>query len=160
MLFRSTNLIYFQKQIWKILADLQDSNYVFHPEIHNTAERPETIIWSHILKKFILLELACPAEEGIEAARIRKESKYKPLVESIASNTSWKPILLTLEIGTRGFIAISTHQVFLKIGLKRKQVSLLCRQLSETSARCSYTIYLAANSKIWDKDRPLLNDLD
>ena len=140
-------------------TDLPDQNYVFPPDIYNTAERPDIVIWSKKSKKVILLELTCPAEEGILAARLRKESKYKPLIENISRNTAWKPTLLTLEIGVRGFIAASSQQVLMKIGLKRQSISMLCRKLSETSARCSFTLYLAANSKFWEKDKPLLNVL-
>ena len=139
-----------------MLTDLPDSNYVFPPEIFNTAERPDIVIWSNDAKRVILLELTCPAEEGIEAARIRKESKYMPLMDSISRNTSWKPLILTVEVGARGFIAASTHQIFSKIGLTRKCIPAICKQLSEISAKCSYTIYLAASSKFWEKDKQLL----
>ena len=73
------------------------------------------------------------------------------------SNTSpWKPTLMTVKVGVRGFVASFTHQVFLKLGLQRQQISALCHKLSATAAKCSYAIYLAANSTLWDENRPLL----
>ena len=144
---------------WKILADLPNENFVFPPEIFSSAERPDILIWSDKLKTVILLELTCPAEEGIQAAQLRKQSRYMPLVQNISQHTPWKPLLLTVEVGVRGFVAISTHQVFLKLGLPGKKVTSLCKKLSTTAAKCSYTIYLSANSKNWDHNRPLLDSL-
>ena len=141
---------------WKFIVDLPDTNYVFPPEIYSTNERPDICIWSAKLKKLLLIELTCPAEEGIEAAKIRKQSGCLPLVENISNTSPWKPTLMTVEVGVRGFVASSTHQVFLKLGLQRQQVSALCNKLSATAAKCSYAIYLAANSKLWDENRPLL----
>jgi len=119
--------------------------------------QPDICIWSAKLKKLLLIELTCPAEEGIEAARIRKQSRYVPLIKNISNTSLWKPTFMTVEVGVRGFVASSTHQVFLKLGLQRKQVSALCNKLSTTAAKCSYAIYLAANSKFWDENRPLLS---
>ena len=49
---------------WKIIVDLPGVNFVFPPEIFNTNERPDIVIWSAKLKKVLLIELTCPAEEG------------------------------------------------------------------------------------------------
>ena len=79
------------------------------------------------------------------------------LVENINNNSSWKPLLFTLEIGVRGFIATSTQQVFLKLGLQRQTISSLLKRLSATAAKCSHTILLAASSKTWENSRALLD---
>ena len=142
---------------WKLLVDLPDCNFVFPPEIYATAERPNIVIWSAKSKRVILIELTCPAEEGIEAAQVRKQARYLPLMNNIAIISSWKPLLFTLEVGVRGFIATSTQQVFQKLGLPRDDVSRLLKKLSATVAKCSHTIFLAANSKSWDNNRALLD---
>jgi len=142
---------------WKLLVDLPDSNYIFPPEIYATSERPDIVIWSNKTKRVILIELTCPAEEGIEAAKIRKQGKYQMLLENIHNSSPWKPLLFTVEIGVRGFISISTQQVFLKLGLQRQDISSLLKRLSATVAKCSHTILLAANSKAWDDNRALLD---
>ena len=144
---------------WKLLVDLPGSNYVFPPEIYSTAERPDILIWSAQLQEIFLVELTCPAEEGIQAAQVRKEGRYLSLLDNISRDTTWKPKLLTVEVGVRGFVANTSRQAFLKLGLQSQKVSALCKKLSSTAAKCSYTIYLAANSKAWDHDRPLLDQL-
>ena len=84
---------------WKFLTDLPGTNYVFPPEVYSTPERPDILIWSPKLRTILMLELTCPAEEGIQAAKLRKQSKYMPLLNNISNGTAWKPILLTLEVG-------------------------------------------------------------
>ena len=60
---------------WKILVDFDSEQIVFPPEILSTSERPDIIIWSYASRKVLLIELTCPAEEGIDDAKIRKETK-------------------------------------------------------------------------------------
>ena len=64
---------------WKFLTDLPGTNYVFPPEVYSTPERPDILIWSPKLRTILMLELTCPAEEGIQAAKLRKQRKYMPL---------------------------------------------------------------------------------
>ena len=142
---------------WKLLVDLPGENYVFPPEIYCTSDRPDIVIWSPMLKKLILIELTCPAEEGIEAAKVRKQSKYMLLVDRICQSSQWKPTLLTMEVGVRGFVAHSTRSTLLKIGFDIHQSNVLCKQLGRVSASCSYAIFLAANEKAWDESRDLIS---
>jgi len=57
----------------------------------------------------ILLELTCCAEEGIEAAQMRKEARYADLM-SLVSERKWAPTLLTLEVGARGLVCSKAFQ--------------------------------------------------
>ena len=84
---------------WKIIVDLVEFNYIFPSEIIPTSLRPGVVVWSNQLKRAIIIELTCAAEEGIEAAHIRKESKYLPLIAEITTNSNWKANLFTIEIG-------------------------------------------------------------
>ena len=104
-----------------------------------------------------MFELTCPAEEGIEAAKIRKQAKYAPLTEAI-SIAGWKSVLFTVEVGARGFIPTSSHHPFNKLGLCGTQVNALMSRISLISAKCSYAIYLASNSKAWDQQRALVEN--
>ena len=58
---------------WRSLVDYASERIIFPPEICATVERPDIVIWSCSLKVVILIELTVPAEEGIEAAQIRKQ---------------------------------------------------------------------------------------
>ena len=70
------------------------------------------MIWSVTLKKVIMIELTCPAEEGIEAARERKHARYEQLKQDSA-NAGWVAHLLTIEVGARGYVAYSTKRLAL-----------------------------------------------
>ena len=108
------------------------------------------------LRKVFLIELTCPAEEGIENAVIRKQSKYMALVDQINQRKGWSAKLMTIEVGARGFVSKSVWRCFSCIGLKRSEITKLCKALSLTAAKCSYSIYLAAHSRNWDLNKTLL----
>ena len=131
---------------WKLLTDLPGNNYVFPPEIFPTQERPDIVIWSIKSKRVLLIELTCPAEEGIQAAKIHKETKYQGLLENISRTTPWIPSLYTIEVGVRGFIAISSQQVFSKLGICGQRLSAFLKKLSSISATCSFTIFKSSSS--------------
>ena len=50
---------------WQLLVDFMHAQIVFPPEFFCTNERPDIIIWSNCLRKVILVELTCPADENI-----------------------------------------------------------------------------------------------
>jgi hypothetical protein len=58
---------------WKLLVDYEHRQYVFPPTICATNQRPDAVIWSMRSRVVILLEPTVPAEEGLQAAHLRKE---------------------------------------------------------------------------------------
>ena len=108
-----------------------------------------------------MIELTCPAEEGIEAARERKLARYKQFKQDIA-DAGWVPDLLTIEVGARGYVAYSAERCFRQVGMQQRKVSSLCKSLSRVLARCSYAIgrYLSQKNKDWDRTRELLAEAD
>ena len=123
---------------WNLLVDLPGHNYVFPPEIYATSERPDIVIWSLTLHQAYIIELTCPAEEGIQTAAMRKVSKYTPLVENISRETNWKIELFTIEVGARGFIATSTKSVLAKFGFPFQKLNSLQTSLSNGSKMLFY----------------------
>ena len=102
-----------------------------------------------------MIELTCPAEEGIAAAQIRKEARYAGLAQINA--TSWKARLLTLEVGAQGLVGSRTYRAFRILGLSSHQTKTLVKGLSEVVARCSYAIYLAHSSPVWTHNDDLVS---
>ena len=84
-----------------MLVDFDQRKITFPPFIVATNLRPDVVLWSALSRTVILLELTCPAEEGIAAAQIRKQSKYQDLLNEINATKTWKARLLTLEVGAR-----------------------------------------------------------
>ena len=138
-----------------MLVDFEHSRLVFPPEIFSTPLRPDIVIWSNSSKQVYLVELTCPAEEGIENAALRKEARYASLIDSINSQQVWKAQLFTIEVGARGFVAHSTRRWLFRLGLGNQKISRLCKGLSEVVARCSYSIYLARSDVSWDRTKLL-----
>ena len=104
---------------WVFLFDLEES-LIFPSEIAFTTLRPDGAIFSHKLKTVILLELTVPIEN----------SKDTIVLYECQSN-GWKAILLTLEIGCRGYINNNV------------------KGCSQVALRCSYVIYLNRNKAVW-----------
>ena len=113
-----------------------DDRLVFPPEILSTSQRPDVVIWSTALKKVILIELTCPAEEGIDAARIRKETWYMALMNKI-KDSGWSARLWTVEVGARGFVGRSFLNCVGKLDISNQESWLLYKAVSITAAKCS-----------------------
>lgn len=144
---------------WKLLIDFDKKKIVFPSHIYGTDERPDIVLWSDSLREVIIVELTCPAEEGIEAAAIRKKARYLPLKEAInASKTKypWTARVLTIEAGARGFVANSMHAFLKKIGFTSSQARKVCKYVSEVTARCSYGIWLSRSIPTWNSSRQLV----
>ena len=63
---------------------------------------------------------------------------------------------MTIEVGSRGFVAHSVSKCRKQIGFAPSTISKTCKALSAISARCSYAIYLSYKSNTWDRNRALL----
>lgn len=132
---------------WQLLIDYDHCQIVFPPNILSTPERPDIILWSNSARKVLIVELTCPAEQGIEAAEIRKKSRYANLIGNIPA--SWAADILTIEVGARGFVALSTVSFLKKIGFDNRTINTIIKAVSNTALRCSYAIYLASKSEKW-----------
>ena len=146
---------------WILLLDLEDHKLVFPPEVYSTPLRPDIVIWSAQRQHVLMVELTCPAEEGIEAAQVRKEARYLPLQNEIKEhNPNWSTEVLTIEVGARGYVARTVPRCLKQLGLTPRKVNRVVKDLSTLAARCTYTIYLARENKGWDRRRPLLTAID
>jgi hypothetical protein len=140
---------------WKLLVDLEHCKTIYPPEIYATPERPDIVIWSNRTKRALNVELTCPAEEGIEDARVRKKAKYSDLIHA-SKNRKWSAELLTIEVGARGFVARTLPYMLKRLGRCPRIVNMDCKIISSIVARCTYGIYLARESVYWDVKRALL----
>ena len=137
-------------------VDYDNNHYVFPPEIYSTNERPDIVIWSAVLRKVILIELTCPAEEGILPAQARKEAKYNDDLVPGINGQEWTSILMTIEVGVRGYVAKSVRRCLYNLGVPRRDTQRLIHTLSRVVAKCSYTIPQSHEIANWESGRPLL----
>jgi hypothetical protein len=75
---------------WKLLVDFDAKKVEFPPAILATPLRPDIVLWSQMSRVVVLIELTCPAEEGMRAAQLRKETKYSELLDSVNATNVWK----------------------------------------------------------------------
>lgn len=143
---------------WKYLVDFDRRRIVFPPHICATNERPDIVIWSDASKCVILIELTCPAEENISAAASRKKARYARL-EDMISKSSWCVKTITIEVGCRGFVALSTRVCLRRLGFTHSETSQICKSLSLVVARCSYAIYLARDDAQFDSNQEYITTL-
>lgn len=134
---------------WKYLFDYDEKQYIIPVHICISDERPDIFIWSDAMKKIIMIELTCPAEENILQARDRKTLKYKKLISQIKDQKEgWSVIFRAIEAGSRGFISFSVSRCLRDLGMiHTKQVT---QDMSEAVARCSYRIQRSSSRKDWD----------
>ena len=140
---------------WQLLVDFYFEKITFPPEIYSTDQRPDIIIFSHSLKKVLIVELTVPADENIQAAHIRKTARYTELSHNINHSTKWNASVHPIEVGARGFVAHSMNSFLRSIGFSSRLASSTCKNISLVTARCSYHIWLSRAKKTW-KRGPLI----
>ena len=64
--------------------------------------------------------------------------------------------MLTIEAGSRGFVARTMLTFLRKIGLSSPKARSACKVISTIVAKCSFTIYLSRETEFWDSKRDLL----
>ena len=144
---------------WELLVDFTKEKIVFPPEIYSTSERPDILLVSRSSYRCILVELTCPAEEGVEPASLRKKARYNQLLADVNDDPQnpWSISLFTIEGGARGFVAYSMLSFLRKIGMALRRAKSLCKEISSILARCSYAIYLQKDAPHWDANRKLID---
>ena len=73
------------------------------------------MVWFPLSKIVILIELTCPAEEGIQNAPNRKQERYSDL-QLLNRQNNWKSHLFTIEVGAPDFVTKSTIKMFRALG--------------------------------------------
>jgi hypothetical protein len=131
---------------WKLRVDFDGKKAEFPPSIVATSLRPDVVLWSRMSRVVVLIELTCPAEEGMVKAQLHKETKYSGLLDDINATEVWKASLFTLEVGARGLVGLSVHKTFVRLGFTPSQAKAVCKKLSSVVVRCSSAIYQAHNN--------------
>mmetsp|Transcript_19788 Transcript_19788/g.26096 ORF Transcript_19788/g.26096 Transcript_19788/m.26096 type:complete len:91 (+) Transcript_19788:1074-1346(+) len=72
----------------------------------------------------------------------------------------WKPFLLTIEVGVRGFVSFSFASCLKRLGFSSKVVKKICPAISLVTARCSYAIWVHHKYPVWSiEDDELVTSL-
>ena len=118
------------------------------PDVIQTTQRPDIVLWSAEDKKIIIIELTVPWEEGCNEAHERKSSKYWELKEACQVR-GWKTWLFPVEVGCRGFPARSVWALLKAIGLRGNTRKRAVRSLGEEAEKASSWIWHLRDIKEW-----------
>ena len=84
-----------------ITADLPNQPYSFPQQVACTDSWPDIVVWDR--SAITIIELTVPFELSLDSTVARKTEHYSELLGA-CRDASYKANLLTLEIGSRGFI--------------------------------------------------------
>ena len=126
---------------WQMVTDL-DGEGCFPQEIAITLLRPDIVIWSRSTKEVIIGELTVPWEDNLEYAHERKFTKYAEL-RAECGERGWKAKCYPFEVDCRGFVAFSFQKWLLDLGLSRRDIKSVCREVSEAAE--------SGSSWVWSK---------
>jgi len=136
---------------WIMLTDLNEK-LIIPSFIVITQLRPDIVLFSKATKTVIILELTCPCEENMEEWHRVKFNKYEPLSEAIKCN-GWAVHLFPIEIGARGYCALTLRSCFLRLGLPYKLVRATIKSLSLIAIKASFQIWLSRENKTWTNSK-------
>ena len=108
---------------WVLSADL-GKQLRFPPDIAHTNCRPDIIIVSNASRSLIVVELTVPWEDRLDESHQLKAAKYSDLIDAARSN-NWKTSYFPVEVGARGFPAISLQRMFTGVGPRALATKLL-----------------------------------
>ena len=130
---------------YKITADLPNTSYNFPSTAASTDLRPDLVVWNDSQRVLVLAELTVCFETNFEDASQRKRNKYQDLLETCQAS-GHTTHLITLEVGSRGFVNFSGFQRFLKFfSFSRKDTLSLLKSVAREAIIQSHRIWTSRN---------------
>ena len=136
---------------WVMETDL-DQQLQFPEIICSSTQRPDIVLYLDKLKKVVVVELTCPAEENIEERHSEKLGRYEILTKDCIS-TGWKVHLFAIEVGVRGYAACSLRTCLSKLGFTHRSVRGIIKKASDSALRCSFWIWLKREDDKWNHNQ-------
>ena len=88
-------------------------------------------------------------------SQIAKEERYgkgSDLSNKCEGN-GWKVIVFPVEVGARGFAAVSLQVCLSKLGLNRARVRTVVKEAADEALRCSFWLWIGRNDKWWEPSK-------
>ena len=129
-----------QSTDWQLMVDI-GRQLRFPPDLCATKLRPDIVLRSNAIKLLIIIELTVPWEDRLEEAHELKAAKYAELVESVQSR-GWQVRYFPVEVGARGFPALSVRRMFIELGLSSHVCKKAIRAVSSVAEDSSRWLWL------------------
>lgn len=132
-----------------LIADLHASYSYEPPQCIIIGDlRPDVIFWSEAQKLVVLIELTVCFDTLYASAHQRKKAKYTELLE-YPKSIGYQCKLITIEIGSRGFIPSNTVQsIFSVLQTDKKATKALLRDLVRIAITKSHKIWRLRNTSL------------
>ena len=132
----------------RVTADLPGVVCSFPPAFASTDSRPDLVIWNEDANTINIIESTIPFETTMADAAARKSDKYTELVRE-CSSVAKSAQLLTVEVGSRGFLNLASLQELYTILNKppQKDCKALESDVTRASLRHSFEIWCKRNWK-------------
>ena len=110
--------------------------------------RPDITIVSGKTKQMGIVELTVPSEERIEISGELKRNKYEKIVNEGRQN-GWRVRCWAVEVGCRGFPAVSMSSFLKDIGYPGGQRKNIIERISKTAENVIRTLCRAGHFERW-----------
>ena len=132
---------------WRLTVDI-DTNLKIPSEICQTNLRPDLIMVSRKTKQLGIVELTVPNEDRVEVSGELKRLKYEPIVQEGRQN-GWRVIVWAVEVGVRGFPAMSMSTLLKDLGLKGGERKRAIERIGKVAEEASHSLWKASHFKKW-----------
>ena len=105
-------------------------------------------------KQLGIVELTVPNEDRVEVSGELKRLKYEPIVQEGRQN-GWRVIVWAVEVGVRGFPAMSMSTLLKDLGLKGGERKRAIERIGEVAEEASHklitshSLWKASHFKKW-----------
>ena len=132
---------------WTMRVDLE-SRLKIPEEIVVTSLRPDVIVISKTTKQLGIIELTVPTEERIEISGELKRLKYEEIAQEAKKN-GWRVKIWAIEVGCRGFPAISLSTFLKDMGYQGGKRKKIVDRIGKTAEQASQTLWKCSFHKNW-----------
>ena len=134
---------------WKIDVDL--NTLMVFPLIP-TSQRPDIVVWSEERRMAIVMELTVSWEDNIKRAEIRKDVRYRDLIENAGEN--WDVEYYHIGIGARGFIERSFFQLLTnRFRFSKNEGRKTIKEIQEAVEKASFWLWLKRDDPNWNESQ-------
>ena len=132
---------------WTLSVDLERQLKI-PIEVTITNLRPDIIVFSKKTKQLGVVELTVPSEDRIEISGELKRAKYERLVHE-GHQKGWKVRIWAIEVGCRGFPAVSLSTFMKDIGYQGQQRKRTVEKIGQVAESASHSLWKASHYKNW-----------
>ena len=136
---------------WKMKVDLEGRLQI-PKDIVVTNLKPDITLISSKTKQFGMIELTVPSEERIEVSGELKRQKYEKVALE-ARTRGWRVKIWAVEVGCKGFPAVSLSNFLKDIGYKGGKRKKICEAIERSAEQASHSLWKASFYKGWGSEK-------